>query len=115
MTSPPLRTSCISPAVLVMVPFFSYAAAGGQDDVGTLRGFREEQILHDQQVELAQAICRGEAGRLYRVRADHIERVQLSFGRGSQHPSCVHPGLFRQFRAPQCGKFISRTRVSDEM
>ncbi len=58
ITSPPLRTSCTSPAVFVIVPaFFSYAAAAGRTMSASFAVSVQESVLNDQKIKLAETIC----------------------------------------------------------
>ncbi len=91
MTSPPLRTSCTSPAVLVIGAVFFVGGGGGQDDVGKLRGFRQKQILHDEQVEFAQAI-RSRRRRMFSPDLRRRRRARAVVPWPRPRASRAHPG-----------------------
>ena len=76
-----LRTRCTRRSLFVTVPSVSHhEAAEGKHDVGHLGGLREDDVLHDEEVELREELARAiDVGLgLCRVLTDHVERPQLA-------------------------------------
>ena len=84
---------CTSPQTLVTVPIFSYAEAAGRTRSALLRGFGQEQILHDDE-----RFCATRSLLFQRIRADHPEHVQIWRGQHLLHE--LMPPSLRDIETP---------------
>ncbi len=85
-----------------------------EDDVGHLRGLRQDDVLHDEEVEAGEELARVvDVGLGLRgVLADHVERPQLAALHAVEHLRQVPAVLRPDRRAPRPLEARARVRVA---
>ncbi len=83
-----------------MVPFFSYAEAAGRTMSASCAVSVRNKSCTTSKSSLPRRSRCGNAKRFYGIRADHVERVQLSLGCGGEHRARIHSRFFRQLCRP---------------